>query len=54
MRVGEVAGASLGSELKSGELPLKIVGVFTANGSVAETELWADSRLLQCVYRRGN
>jgi putative ABC transport system permease protein len=47
-------GIELGSELKSGELTLKIVGLFTANGSVAETEIWCDSRLIQGVYRRGN
>jgi putative ABC transport system permease protein len=47
-------GVELGSELRSGELTLKIVGLFTANGSVAETEIWCDSRLIQGVYRRGN
>ena len=52
--VQQFAGADLGSDIKSGELTLKIVGVFTARGSVAETELWADTRLLQGVYRRGN
>jgi putative ABC transport system permease protein len=52
--VRQFAGADLGSQIKSGELTLKIVGVFTAAGSVAETELWADNRLLQGVYRRGN
>ena len=52
--VRQFAGADLGSEIKSGELRLKIVGVFTAEGSVAETEIWADARLLQGVYRRGN
>ncbi len=52
--VQQFAGADLGSVIKSGELTLKIVGVFTARGSVAETELWADTRLLQGVYRRGN
>lgn len=52
--VHQFAGADLGSVIKSGELTLKIVGVFTARGSVAETELWADARLLQGVYRRGN
>ena len=35
-------------------MTLKIVGIFTADGSVAETEIWADTRLLQGVYRRGN
>ena len=52
--VRQFAGADLGSEIKSGELKLKIVGIFTAEGSVAETEIWADTRLLQGVYRRGN
>jgi putative ABC transport system permease protein len=52
--VRQFAGADLGSEIKSGELTLKIVGIFTAEGSVAETEIWADTRLLQSVYRRGN
>jgi putative ABC transport system permease protein len=52
--VRQFAGADLGSEIKSGELTLKIVGIFTAEGSVAETEIWADTRLLQGVYRRGN
>lgn len=47
-------GVDLGSEFKSGELTLKIVGVFTSKGSVAETEIWCDSRLIQGVYRRGN
>ncbi|MGB7217783.1 MAG: ABC transporter permease [Vicinamibacterales bacterium] len=44
----------LGSEVRSGELTLKVVGIFTADGSVAESEIWADGRLLQGVYRRGN
>ena len=50
----QFVGADLGSELKSGELTLKIVGTFDADGSVAETEIWCDSKLLQGVYRRGN
>jgi putative ABC transport system permease protein len=35
-------------------LKLKIVGIFMADGSVAESEIWADTRLLQGAYRRGN
>jgi len=30
------------------------VGVFESGGSVAETEIWCDSHLLQAVYQRGN
>lgn len=50
----QFAGVDLGSEFKSGQLTLKIVGVFEAAGSVAETEIWCDAHLLQGVYRRGN
>jgi putative ABC transport system permease protein len=52
--LGQFAGVDLGSEFKSGQLTLKIVGVFTSGGSVAETEIWCDSHLLQAVYQRGN
>jgi putative ABC transport system permease protein len=51
---GQFSGVDPGAELKSGGLTLKIVGTFTAEGSVAETEIWCDSRVLQGVYRRGN
>jgi putative ABC transport system permease protein len=50
----QFSGVDLGSEFTSGQLKLKIVGTFTAEGSVAETEIWCDSKLLQGVYRRGN
>jgi putative ABC transport system permease protein len=50
----QFSGVDLGSQLKSGELTLTIVGTFAAQGSVAETEIWCDSRLLQSAYRRGN
>ena len=50
----QFSGVDLGSELKSGQLTLTIVGTFTAQGSVAETEIWCDSHLLQSAYRRGN
>jgi putative ABC transport system permease protein len=32
----------------------QVVGIFDANGSVAESELWCDARVLQSVYQRGN
>jgi putative ABC transport system permease protein len=52
--VRQFAGVDLGSEYDSKQLKLKIVGVFTANGSVAESEIWCDVRVLQGAYRRGN
>ena len=52
--LNQFAGLDLNSEIKSGQLTLKIVGVFDAKGSAAESELWADAKLIQDVYRRGN
>ena len=31
-----------------------VVGIFEARGSVAESELWCDAKVLQSVYQRGN
>ena len=52
--VNQFAGVDLGSEFKSGGMALKIVGIFSSNGSAAETEIWCDGRVLQGAYRRGN
>jgi putative ABC transport system permease protein len=50
----QFSGLSVGSTVRSGETTWQVVGVFEAGGSVAETELWGDARVLQSVYRRGN
>jgi putative ABC transport system permease protein len=50
----QFTGVDLGSEFASGNLKIKIVGIFESGGSVAETEIWCDSRLIQGVYQRGN
>jgi len=47
-------GVQLGSEFMSGNLRIKIVGVFESAGSASETEIWCDNRLIQGVYQRGN
>jgi putative ABC transport system permease protein len=52
--MGQFAGLDVNSDIKSGQLTLKIVGVFEANGSAAESEIWADTHVIQDVYRRGN
>jgi putative ABC transport system permease protein len=52
--LGQFSGLDLNSEIHSGQLTLKIVGVFDAGGSAAESEIWTDSHLIQNVYRRGN
>ena len=44
----------VGDTIVSGENRWPVVGVFEADGGVAETEIWADVRVLQGAYRRGN
>lgn len=48
------AGLEVGSEIRSGQNTWKVVGMFEAEGGVAETEVWCDARVLQGAYRRGN
>lgn len=50
----EFAGLDVGSEIRFGQINWQVVGVFEADGSVSESELWTDVRVLQNVYRRGN
>lgn len=47
-------GLTLGSVITSGQATWNVVGIFENNGGVTETEIWADARVLQGVYRRGN
>ena len=50
----QFANLTVGSSVRWGESAWEVVGVFDANGSVAESELWCDARVLQPAYRRGN
>ena len=50
----EFEGLELGDTIMFGRTEWSIVGVFEANGGVAESELWTDVRVLQGAYRRGN
>ena len=50
----QFTGLGLGSSVRWGENTWNVVGIFEANGSVAESELWCDARVLQPAYRRGN
>jgi putative ABC transport system permease protein len=50
----QFAGLDVGAEVRSGQNTWRVVGVFEADGGVAETEIWCDARVLQGVYRRGN
>ena len=47
-------GLNVGDTITSGQSKWQVVGLFETDGSVAETEIWCDVRVLQGVYRRGN
>ncbi|MDQ3281565.1 MAG: ABC transporter permease [Acidobacteriota bacterium] len=47
-------GTEVGSQLKFGQNRWTVVGIFEANGGIAESELWADAAVLAPAYRRGN
>ncbi len=46
-------GLEIGRTLRWGEAAWTVVGIFEANGTVAESELWADAGVVQPAYRRG-
>ena len=46
-------GLDVGREIISGSKRWKVVGLFADEGSVAESEVWADRPVLAAAYRRG-
>jgi putative ABC transport system permease protein len=48
------SGLDLGSEVKMGQVTWKVVGIFTAAGGVAESEIWADGEVLAPAYNRSD
>ncbi len=50
----EFVGLDTGATIRFGQTEWTIVGAFEAGGSVDESELWTDVRILQAAYRRGN
>ena len=50
----EFVGLDVGGTIRFGQTEWAIVGSFDAGGSVSESELWTDVRVLQSAYRRGN
>jgi putative ABC transport system permease protein len=50
----EFVGLDVGSTVRFGQTEWRVVGAFSAGGSVSESELWTDVRVLQAAYRRGN
>lgn len=49
----EFAGLDLGHKLRLGNNEWEVVGIFSAGGGVAESELWTDAAVLQPAYQRG-
>jgi putative ABC transport system permease protein len=52
--VREFVGLDVGSKIKVGRYEWPVVGVFSANGGVAESEIWSDAKVLQAAYNRGD
>ena len=50
--VDKFAGFELGRQIKLGTTTWEVVGVFSSGGSVFESELWADARVVQTQFRR--
>ena len=48
------AGLDVGQQLKVGQNVWDVVGIFTANGGIAESEIWADTAVLQPAYHRND
>ena len=47
-------GLDVGSTVRWGSLDWQVVGEFSDGGSVAESEIWTDARVLQGAYSRGD
>jgi putative ABC transport system permease protein len=49
----QFTGLEMGHRLRWGENEWTVVGTFSANGGLAESEIWCDAGVLQPAYRRG-
>lgn len=50
----EFSGLDLGATVKVGREAWPVVGIYTASGGVAESEMWTDAKVLQAAYQRGD
>jgi putative ABC transport system permease protein len=50
----EFSGLEVGRKLQVGRNEWQIVGLFSAGGATAESEIWTDATVLQAAYHRGN
>ena len=48
------AGLQVGNSIKIGPNTWQVVGLFTAEGGIAESEIWTDASVLQPAYKRGD
>ncbi len=49
----EFAGLDVGNKLQVGRNQWEVVGLFSAGGGTAESEIWTDATVLQDAYHRG-
>lgn len=52
--LGQFSGFDLDSEVTFGKTTWTVVGTFSTGGSAFESELWADARMVQDLFNRGN
>ena len=50
----EFAGLEVGHTLQTGRYQWPVVGIFSAGGGNAESEIWTDATILQSAYHRGD
>lgn len=50
----EFGGLDLGKQIRLGQTDWTVVGIFSAGGGVAESEIWTDAAVLQPAYHRGD
>jgi putative ABC transport system permease protein len=49
----QFAGLEVGKEVRFGDNPWLVTGIFEDGGSVSESEIWTDATVLQGAYHRG-
>ena len=54
MATSQFEGIELGAVQRWGESAWEVVGIFEADGTLSESEIWCDARVLQPAYRRGD
>jgi putative ABC transport system permease protein len=50
----EFDGLQVGDKLKVGRYLWPVVGIFSAGGGAADSEIWSDATVLQAAYHRGD